>query len=126
MQERARKTRARILEAATKLFSARGFNGATIDEIAALADVNKQRIYAYFGSKNRLFEAALYPANTGYYYFYSNIDTKQTYFAKTLEEHNANQQKVAAEQGLSTETGTDGEENEAETETSGDEEGDEQ
>lgn len=59
MQERARKTRARILEAATKLFSARGFNGATIDEIAALADVNKQRIYAYFGSKNRLFEAAL-------------------------------------------------------------------
>ena len=71
-------------------------------------------------------QAALYPANTGYYYFYSNIDTKQTYFAKTLEEHNANQQKVAAEQGLSTETGTDGEENEAETETSGDEEGDEQ
>ena len=59
MQERARKTRARILEAATKLFSARGFNGATIDEIAALADVNKQRMYAYFGSKNRLFEAAL-------------------------------------------------------------------
>lgn len=71
-------------------------------------------------------QAALYPANTGYYYFYSNIDTKQTYFAKTLEEHNANQQKVAAEQGLSTETGTDGEENETETETSGDEEGDEQ
>ena len=59
MQERARKTRIRILEAATRLFSAHGFSGATVDEIAELADVNKQRIYAYFGSKNKLFEAAL-------------------------------------------------------------------
>lgn len=59
MQERAKKTRNRILEAAVKLFSAQGFHGATVDEIAELAEVNKQRIYAYFGSKNRLFEAAL-------------------------------------------------------------------
>lgn len=59
MQERAKKTRSRILESAVGLFSAQGFHGATIDEIAALADVNKQRIYAYFGSKSRLFEAAL-------------------------------------------------------------------
>ena len=34
-------------------------NGATVDEIAAAAGVNKQRIYAYFGSKNGLFEAVL-------------------------------------------------------------------
>ena len=59
MQERAKKTRIRILEAAVKLFSAQGFHGATIDEIAELAEVNKQRIYAYFGSKSQLFEAAL-------------------------------------------------------------------
>jgi TetR/AcrR family transcriptional regulator len=59
MQERAQKTRARILGTATQLFSARGLNGATVDEIAAAAGVNKQRIYAYFGSKNGLFEAVL-------------------------------------------------------------------
>ncbi len=59
MQERAQKTRSQILAAATALFSSRGLNGATVDEIAAAAKVNKQRIYAYFDSKNKLFEAVL-------------------------------------------------------------------
>ena len=59
MQARARKTKTRILSAASSLFSAAGLNGARIDEIAAAAGVNKQRIYAYFGSKNKLFEAVL-------------------------------------------------------------------
>ena len=59
MQKRAKETQARILSAATKLFSASGLNGATVDEIAAEAGVNKQRIYAYFNSKNKLFEAVL-------------------------------------------------------------------
>lgn len=35
-------------------------------------------------------EAALYPNDTNYCYFYANIDTGVTYFAETLEEHNAN------------------------------------
>ncbi len=39
-------------------------------------------------------EAALYPESTDYYYFYANIDTKVTYFAKTLEEHYANEEMV--------------------------------
>ena len=43
-------------------------------------------------------EAALYPESTDYYYFYSNMDTKQTYFAKTLKEHEANEAKVKQEQ----------------------------
>lgn len=59
MQKRAEKTRTRILSAASGLFSEKGLNGATVDEIAALAEVNKQRIYAYFRSKNGLFEAVL-------------------------------------------------------------------
>jgi len=59
MQQRAVKTRARILEAASERFAEKGFNGATVDEIAGLAGVNKQRLYAYFGSKNGLFEAVL-------------------------------------------------------------------
>lgn len=57
MQERAEKTRQKILDAATKLFAARGFSGTVIDDIASEAGVNKQRIYAYFKSKSMLFES---------------------------------------------------------------------
>lgn len=59
MQQRAIETRRRILEAAVMIFSENGLRGATVDEIAAGAGVNKQRIYAYYGSKMGLFEAAL-------------------------------------------------------------------
>lgn len=38
--------------------------------------------------------AALYPAETDYYYFYSNLDTKETYFSRTLQEHEAIMEKV--------------------------------
>ena len=34
--------------------------------------------------------AVLWPEDTGYYYFYADIDTKRTYFARTLDEHNDN------------------------------------
>ena len=34
--------------------------------------------------------AVLYPEKTGFFYFYANVDTKTTYFARTLEEHNKN------------------------------------
>lgn len=35
-------------------------------------------------------EAALYPADTNYYFFCANIDTKEVYYATTNEEHNEN------------------------------------
>ena len=59
MQQRAQETRRKILEAAVKVFSAKGLKGATVDEIAVTAGVNKQRLYAYYGSKQKLFEASL-------------------------------------------------------------------
>ena len=59
MQKRAIETRRKILESAIANFSASGLNGSTVDDIAGSAGVNKQRIYAYFGSKQKLFEAAL-------------------------------------------------------------------
>ncbi len=59
MQLRAEKTRRAILKAARKLFAAGGFSGTSVDAIALTARVNKQRIYAYFGSKKQLFEAVL-------------------------------------------------------------------
>ena len=59
MQQRAIETRNKILTAAVDVFAAKGLNGATVDDIAAVAGVNKQRLYAYFGSKQGLFDAAL-------------------------------------------------------------------
>ncbi|MBQ5335565.1 MAG: endolytic transglycosylase MltG [Oscillospiraceae bacterium] len=35
-------------------------------------------------------EAVLYPAQTDYFYFYANVDTRVTYFARTNEEHEQN------------------------------------
>ncbi len=59
MQQRAIDTKNRILESASELFSRRGFNGVTVDDIATACNANKQRIYAYYGSKKKLFEAVL-------------------------------------------------------------------
>jgi AcrR family transcriptional regulator len=50
-------TRQRILEAATAEFAARGIAGARVDRIAAAARTNKAQMYAYFGSKDGLFDA---------------------------------------------------------------------
>ena len=51
MQLRAERTRRAILKSARKLFAAGGFAGTSVDAIALTAKANKQRIYAYFGSK---------------------------------------------------------------------------
>ena len=50
-------TRKRILQAATKEFSAFGFAGARVDRIAANAKANKAQLYTYFGAKENLFDA---------------------------------------------------------------------
>jgi len=50
----AQKRRA-ILEAATTVFLRDGYLGASMDEIALLADVSKQTIYKRFSSKEALF-----------------------------------------------------------------------
>lgn len=52
-------TRQRIVAAATVEFAAHGLAGARIDRIAERAGANKQLIYAYVGSKDQLFDAAL-------------------------------------------------------------------
>lgn len=57
MQERAIRTRSAVLAAARAAFAQAGFDGARIDDIAQRAGANKQRIYAYFGSKEGLFAA---------------------------------------------------------------------
>jgi AcrR family transcriptional regulator len=52
-------TKVRLVDAATEEFAAYGIAGARVDRIAAAAGANKQLIYAYFGSKDGLFDAVL-------------------------------------------------------------------
>lgn len=49
------RTKARILDAATEEFSAKGFAGARVSEIAARAGVNQQLIAYYFDGKEGLY-----------------------------------------------------------------------
>ena len=46
----------RILDAAADEFAERGLAGARVDRIAERAGANKQRIYAYFGRTDQLFD----------------------------------------------------------------------
>jgi AcrR family transcriptional regulator len=55
----AKATQERLLLAAVDEFAQHGLAGARIDRIAERADANKRLIYAYFGSKDDLFDAVL-------------------------------------------------------------------
>jgi AcrR family transcriptional regulator len=57
MERNADRTRKRILVAATEEFAARGIAGARVNRIAEEAGCNKAMLYAYFGSKDGLFDA---------------------------------------------------------------------
>lgn len=50
-------TRRRVLDAAATEFAAHGIAGARVDRIAAASRTNKAQMYAYFGSKDGLFDA---------------------------------------------------------------------
>src|SRR5437867_11889395 len=54
-----KRTRERILAAALKEFSAKGFAGARVDRIARRARINKRMLYHYFGNKEHLFREIL-------------------------------------------------------------------
>jgi TetR/AcrR family transcriptional regulator, mexJK operon transcriptional repressor len=52
---RGARKRAAILEAAQQVFFARGFVGASMDQVAATAAVSKQTVYKHFSDKEALF-----------------------------------------------------------------------
>ena len=52
-------TRTRVLQAARTSFGERGFDGATIRDIALRAGVDPALVHHYFGSKQQLFVAAM-------------------------------------------------------------------
>jgi AcrR family transcriptional regulator len=59
MQQRSEETHTRILESSVKLFSTRGFNAASVDDICAEAGISKGAFYHHFESKQALFLALL-------------------------------------------------------------------
>lgn len=59
MGRKAEATKANILAIAITEFAARGFDGARINVIAEKAEINKERIYAYFESKEGLYAAVV-------------------------------------------------------------------
>jgi len=60
----ASRTRGEILDVATAEFAAHGYNGARVDEIAALTRTTKRMIYYHFGGKKQLYIAVLERAYT--------------------------------------------------------------
>ena len=54
-----KKNRSAILEAALEVFSAEGFRGATLDQIAAEAGLSKPNVLYYFASKEAIYTQLL-------------------------------------------------------------------
>ena len=52
-------TRARIMEAASQLFTEKGFSGTTTRAIAELAGVNEVTLFRHFGTKEKLAKAIM-------------------------------------------------------------------
>ena len=57
MTDKDKSAEEKILKAARKVFVAKGFEGARMQEIANEAGINKALLHYYFRSKARLFEA---------------------------------------------------------------------
>ncbi len=56
---RRAETRTRLLHAAAEVYALRGFGGATLDQVAAQADLTKGAVYDHFGSKENLLTALM-------------------------------------------------------------------
>jgi AcrR family transcriptional regulator len=58
-QQRKEETRARILEAAYRVFGRRGYEAATVEEITDECGIAKGALYSHFASKEELFRVIL-------------------------------------------------------------------
>src|SRR5207302_11348309 len=56
-QLRSQQRHQRILDAATRVFSAKGYHASLVDEIAAEADTSKGGVYFHFSTKQAIFLA---------------------------------------------------------------------
>ncbi|MGH9197072.1 MAG: TetR/AcrR family transcriptional regulator [Acidimicrobiia bacterium] len=58
-QKRARETRQRTLEAASRVFARRGYGQATVEDIATEAEISIGALYHHFSGKEEIFKALL-------------------------------------------------------------------
>jgi AcrR family transcriptional regulator len=70
----AERTRAEIIDVATREFADKGYAGARVDEIAAKMSTTKRMIYYYFGNKERLYIEVLEHAYAGIRAIEQNLD----------------------------------------------------
>jgi len=59
MGKKAELTKAYILEVSISEFARRGFDGVRMDILSRKANINKERIYAYYKSKKKLYAAVV-------------------------------------------------------------------
>ena len=85
-REQAALTRARIIEGATAVFEARGYEGARIKDIAAEAGVAVPTVYKAFANKRNLFKAAVEASITD---GEAGEVERQAWFREQLEEPTA-------------------------------------
>ncbi|SEH60038.1 DNA-binding transcriptional regulator, AcrR family [Mycolicibacterium rutilum] len=62
---RSARKRATILEAGRTLFLRSGYQGTSMDQVAAMAEVSKQTVYKHFGDKQELLRAIVDDAVAG-------------------------------------------------------------
>jgi AcrR family transcriptional regulator len=72
----AERTRAEIIEVATREFADKGYAGARVDEIAAKMSTTKRMIYYYFGNKEQLYIEVLEHAYAGIRATEQNLDVE--------------------------------------------------
>ena len=85
-REQAALTRARIIEGATAVFEARGYEGARIEDIAKEAGVAVPTVYKVFANKRNLLKASVEAAIRG---GEAGEVERQTWFREQLEEPTA-------------------------------------
>jgi AcrR family transcriptional regulator len=77
--------RRQIIEGARKVFMDRGFDGASMGEIARAAGVSKGTLYVYFADKNRLFESIVEEENLEQGKLTFNFDPKRDVTTTLME-----------------------------------------
>jgi AcrR family transcriptional regulator len=59
VSDKARSTRKRILDAAIKVFSSKGYHETKVDDIVEVSDTSKGAVYFYFPGKQQIFLALI-------------------------------------------------------------------
>ena len=79
-------TEDRIVDAAKKVFIAKGMDGARMQEIANEAGINKALLHYYFRTKNKLFEKVFSIVFSDVLHVIEQAVTNETDFEKSIED----------------------------------------